>query len=269
MKTRIISLLSFSLLLTLFFGCEKEYDAIIDSKSSNYQVNLVQPSDSITYNPADSLITIRISFNSGSTIQSVYCDVYASDNLKKNTSPVSLLDNGNSANGDDIANDGKFANKFPLSESYPNGIYSIRYFVTDKSNITKEAAVGTFKYNNGQANIAPIISDDIIEPDTAIVNDTTVILTSVRAFDSNGLSDIEKVYFVVYRPNGTTSGIQNVLFDDGNVSLHGDQIAGDGIYSLLIQITSANAKGTYRFEFQAKDRGGKLSNIINHLVLIQ
>ena len=30
-----------------------------------------------------------------------------------------------------------------------------------------------------------------------------------------------------------------------------------------------NDKGTYRFEFQAIDRGGKLSNIIDHFVLIQ
>ena len=87
--------------------------------------------------------------------------------------------------------------------------------------------------------------------------------------DQNGLSDIDKVYFLVYRPDGTTNNSQNLMFDDGNLTDHGDQSAGDGIYSLLIQITSANQKGTYRLEFQAKDRGGKLSNIINHSLLIQ
>ena len=51
----------------------------------------------------------------------------------------------------------------------------------------------------------------------AVVTDTTIILTSINVFDENGLSDIDKVYFVVYRPNGTTSGAQNVLFDDGLV----------------------------------------------------
>jgi hypothetical protein len=59
------------------------------------------------------------------------------------------------------------------------------------------------------------------------------------------------------------------MFDDGNLTEHGDLTSGDGIYSLLIQITSANDKGTYRLEFQARDRGGKLSNIINHSLLIQ
>jgi len=268
MKIKILTILSLNLILALFWGCEQEFDNVIENYISDYQVKLVAPSDSIQYNQADSLIAIRIAFNSGSNIQSVFCDIYAADNSKLTSSPLSLLDNGNLKNGDDVANDGSFANKFPLSEYYPNGIYNIKYFVTDKSNSTNQVALGTFKFDNGQANIAPIISDDVVDPDTAIVTATTVILTSIKVFDQNGLSDINKVYFVVYRPNGTTSGTQNILFDDGLAS-HGDQTASDGIYSLLIEIYSTNTKGTYRLEFQAKDRGGKLSNIINHSLLIQ
>jgi len=268
MKIKILTILSLNIILSLFWGCEQEFDNVIENYIPEFQVKLVSPSDSIQYSQADSLITVRIAFNSASTIQSVYCEVYASDNTKLNSSPLSLWDNGQIANGDDAANDGSYANKIPLSGSYPNGIYNIKYFVTDKSNSTNQVALGTFKFNNGQANIAPIISNDIVDPDTAVVTDTTIILTSINVFDENGLSDIDKVYFVVYRPNGTTSGAQNVLFDDGLAS-HGDQTAGDGIYSLIIEIYSTNAKGTYRLEFQAKDRGGKLSNIINHSLHIQ
>ncbi len=269
MKTKILIYLNLTLILTFFLGCEKDFDSVIENYNPDYQVKLVSPSDSIQYNPLDSLINVRIAFNSTVNIQSVYCDVYASDNSKLNAGPLTLLDNGRIENGDDVANDGSFANKFPLSEAYPNGIYNIKYFVTDKSNSTNQVALGTFKFDNGQANIAPIISDDIVDPDTAIVTDTTIILTSIKVFDQNGLSDIDKIYFIVYRPNGTTSGAQNLMFDDGNLSQHGDQTAGDGIYSLIISINSTNAKGTYRLEFQAKDRGGKLSNIINHSLLIQ
>jgi hypothetical protein len=269
MKIKIFTILSLSLILTLFWGCEKEYDNVIENFNPDYQVKIVSPSDSIEYNPVDSLIIIRIEFNSTSNIQNVFCDVYASDNRKLNSSPLTLLDNGKAANGDDVSNDGSFANKIPLSTTYPNGIYNIKYFVTDKSNSTNQVALGTFKYNNGQNNIAPVISDDIVDPDTAIVTTTTVILTSIKVFDQNGLSDIDKSYFIVYRPDGTTNNNQNLLFDDGNIAEHGDQIASDGVYSLLIQITSSNQKGTYRLEFQAKDRGAKLSNIINHSLLIQ
>ena len=60
--------------------------------------------------------------------------------------------------------------KFHLVNHYPNGIYNIKYFVTDKSNSTNQVALGTFKFNNGQANIAPIISNDIVDPDTSSCN---------------------------------------------------------------------------------------------------
>lgn len=256
------------LLIFIFIGCDKKYDNVIENSNPDYQVTLVAPSDSLRFNPLDSLISIRIAFNSATNIENVFCDIYASDNKKLNSSPLTLLDNGKAANGDDVANDGSYANKIALSEYYPNGIYNIKYFVTDKSSTTKQVALGTFKFDNGQANLAPIIFDDIVDPDSAIVTDTTIILTSIKVSDQNGLSDIDKVYFVVYRPNGTTSNNQNLMFDDG-LSVHGDQTAGDGIYSLIIEIYSTNTKGTYRLEFQAKDRGAKLSNIINHTLLIQ
>jgi hypothetical protein len=250
-----------------FFGCEQKFDKVVDSFNNDYQVVNVLPSDTFYYNSADSLITISIKFNSISTIQNVFCDVYASDDSKIAT--IDLFDDGRSSNGDAVSGDKIFSNKLPLSHNYPNGNYNIKYYVTDKSNSTKQVALGTFDYNNGQNNVAPVISNDIVEPDTAIVTSTTVIQTSIKVFDQNGLSDIEKVYFVVYKPDGTTNNFQNTMFDDGNLVVNGDQSSADGIYSLLIQITSTNAKGTYRIEFQAKDRGGKLSNIINHSLLIQ
>ena len=87
--------------------------------------------------------------------------------------------------------------------------------------------------------------------------------------DPNGANDILEVYFKVYKPDGTTNDIKVFLFDDGNTQENGDLIAGDGIYSRLILVDQSNDKGTYRFEFQAKDRSGELSNIINHFVLVQ
>lgn len=270
MKIKSFKVIALNLILVfIFIGCEKEYDTVIENYIPDYQVKLVSPSDSVRYNPVDSLITIRIEFNSATNIQSVYCDVYASDNSKLNTSPLSLLDNGQIANGDDVANDGSFANKIPLSEYYPNGTYNIKYYTTDKFEVTKQVALGTFIYHNGQPNVAPAISNDIVNPDSAVVTSPIVILTSVKAADQNGPRDIERVYFLVYRPNGTTNNNQNLMFDDGDIDVHGDQVAGDGIYSLLIQITPANTKGTYRFEFAAKDRSGDLSNLINHSVVIQ
>jgi len=112
----------------------------------------------------------------------------------------------------------------------------------------------------------PVISNSAIEPDTVVVTATVEILTSLEATDPDENGDIEGVYFSVYRPDGTVS--QKIfLFDDGNPE-NGDAIAGDGIYSRLIEVNEYNDKGTYRFEFQAENKAGSLSNIINHFVLI-
>ena len=257
------------LLPILILGCEQTFDNIIDVVQNNYQVTLVSPTDSITFRANDSLITIRMNFTSSSEVSDVFCDIIASDQSKLNSSPFQLFDNGDPSTGDATSGDNRFANKFPLSEFYPNGIYNIKYYVKNANESLQQVALGSFKYNNGQDNLPPEIANTVVDPDTAVVTAPTVIFTSVEASDPNGQNDILKVYFIVYKPDGSTNDSELELFDDGNIDDHGDLIAGDGIYSRLIQINETNDKGTYRFEFQAKDRGGKSSNIIDHFVLIQ
>ena len=158
---------------------------------------------------------------------------------------------------------------FVLHRQDPIGSYNVKFSVTGFDGINREVASSSFYFNNGQDNVPPVISNSAIEPDTVEVTQPTVIFTSIDVADSNGLNDISEVYFKVYKPDGTTNNNNILLFDDGNVSEHGDLHAGDGTYSRLIQVDQSNDKGTYRFEFQAKDRSGELSNIINHYVLIQ
>lgn len=257
------------LLPLLLIGCDKKYNEVVEAYQNNYQVNSVSPADSVRYTAGDSLITIRIDFYSSSQVNEVYCRVIASNGSELTSSYLQLFDNGNSSNGDITADDNSFANKFPLSKYYPNGYYTTKYFVQETHGELRRVAEGKFKYNNGQDNLPPIISNDIVNPDTIMVTDTTTILTSVEANDPNGKNDISKVFFIVYKPNGSTNNNEIQLYDDGDQVKHGDQRAGDGIYSLLIQVDQTNDKGTYRFKFQSRDRSGILSNAINHFVLIQ
>lgn len=247
----------------LLWGCEKTFDNVIDTSTDKYQVSsVVRIPDKDTIDlkiPADSLLRLRIIFTPESEIKKTYFDIYASDNSRLNSSPVEMTE----------ISDNIFENQFILKREYPIGNYTIKFFASGNSGNTQQVALRTFYFNNGQDNLAPVISNSIIEPDTVVVNDTTVIFCSVEATDSNGAIDISEVYFKVYKPDGTTNNNKVLLFDDGNVSEHGDLIAGDGIFSRLIQVDQSNQKGTYRFEFQAKDRSGALSNIINHYVLIQ
>jgi hypothetical protein len=254
---RIYSLIFIPLLL---WGCEKTYDSVIDVTQNEYQVTSVAGiKDTVDLKvPGDSLMNVRLIFSSGSRFNTAYFDVYASDNSKLNPSPFELFQ----------ITDIIYQNEFILMRENPIGNYRVNFFVTGFDGKTNQVAVKSFYFNNGQDNVAPVISNSVVEPDTAVVTDTTIIFTSVEAMDSNSTSDISQVYFTVYRPDNTTNGNKLELFDNGNL-LNGDLMAGDGIYSLLIQVNQTNDKGTYRFEFQAKDRSGALSNILNHFVLIQ
>ena len=248
------------LLPVILFGCEKSFENVIDVLQNNYQVNLINHKDSVDLrNPADSLLDVRIGFAFGSQINRVFFDVIASDNSLLTPSPIEMFDISNNL----------YSNQIKLKKEYPNGTYKINYTVKDFNDVNSLVAVSYFLFNNGQGNAPPEISNTVVEPDTVIVNAPTVIFTSVDVADPNGQNDILKVFFILYRPNGTTNGTELELFDDGNINDHGDQVAGDGTFSRLIQVDESNDKGTYRFEFLAKDRSGEFSNILNHYVVIQ
>jgi hypothetical protein len=246
----------------LIWGCEQTYDNVVDTSTENYQVSsIVGVKDSINLyqSPEDSILDLKIIFTSHSEINKVYFDIIGSNGSQLNQSPIEMLE--------DSLNE--FEKRFILSSQNPNGVYSIKFSATGSNGINKQVAVSNFYFINGQDIFPPIISNSVVDPDTVIVNQPTVIFTSVEAMDQNGSGDILEVYFIVYRPDGTSNNSRVQLFDDGNTSVSGDVAEGDGIYSRLIQVDQSNQKGTYRFEFQAKDRSNALSNIINHYVLIQ
>jgi hypothetical protein len=250
----------FLLIPLLIWGCEKTYENLIDTSTDNFQVNSLSGIKDINLleNPEDSILTFTMTFSSGSFVSDAYFDIYFSDNSKVNSSPVEMQE----------IFDNTYSAQYFLGRANPIGNYTVRFSAIGIEGTAKQVALGSFQFNNGQENLPPEISNTVIDPDTAVVNDTTIIFTSVEAMDPNGASDILEIYFIVYRPDGTTNNSKVLLFDDGKPE-NGDVLAGDGIYSRLIQVNQNNQKGTYRFEFRAKDRLGDLSNIINHFVLIQ
>ena len=245
----------------LIWGCEQTYDNVIDTSTENYQVSLIAGiKDTVDLKvPADSLLSLRLIFTPQSVVNKTYFSIIASDFTQLNSSPIEMVEIG----------DNVFENNFVLTSQNPNGNYTVKFSVSDFDGNNKQVAVSNFYFNNGQDNIPPQILNSVIDPDTVVVTQPTVLFTSVEAIDPNGSSDILEVYFKVFRPDGTTNNNKFLLFDDGNVNENGDVTAGDGIYSRLIQVDQSNQKGTYRFEFQAEDRSSALSNIINHYVLIQ
>jgi hypothetical protein len=118
-----------------------------------------------------------------------------------------------------------------------------------------------------EKNLPPIVFD-LQAPTTISRNakpDTHLI--SVRATDPNIPCDgIARVFFNTYKPNNElSSGSPFAMRDDGQ---QGDAVAGDGRYSLVIQITPLNATGNYRFEFQAEDKKGARSEKLIHIIMV-
>lgn len=254
-------------LLLILPGCEKKYDTVIDTSSYTYRVTSVKTFPVYKYAVGDSLLTLNIGFNSSENIIAVYFDLYSSANKKLNSAPVQMFDSGFEEHGDDVKGDNIFSNKFPLSQSDPNGIYEVRYFVSDKSASTNQVATIQFRYDNSQENVPPVISN-LIAPDSVALSDTGAvpIFISVDAFDENGPGDIELVFFNSFLPNGSpSSGNPFIMYDDGT---NGDIVAGDGTYSLVVGLPPTAAKGTYRWEFQARDRTKTLSNKIIHNIVV-
>lgn len=273
-----IFLILFSALV--FISCEKEFSGVVDYTPDNFQVISVAPSGEVFYNALDSLITIRINFLQNSKVAQVTCDIYSPDNRRMNSSPIILFDNGNPEFGDDIANDNRFANKFPLSTYDPVGVYSIRFYTSTAYSGNKQIAQTSFDYNNGQENIAPVISNLVMVDSTTSnpidsINVDRTFIFSVQADDPNGYNDISIVYFELFRPDGSvvTDGSGNSkfrMFDNGNIQVYGDAIAGDSIFSFKNKFLDdpSTQRGNWTFEFQAQDRGGLLSNKLTKVLKV-
>ena len=262
-------------LIPLFlWGCGNKFDGLIDTSTTSYQVTFVNSSNDTLFVPGDSLIVVSISLNSSVGIKSIYFNINDPDGNQLNSSPVPMYDDVNNAlHGDVTINDKTFSNKYPFSQSYFNGKYTIQYFIVNANNQTSLAAEHSFIYNNNIADVPPFVSN-LVAPDTVSQLDTSIVAinVSITASDPNGAKDIQIVFYNSFLPNGNPSQ-QNpiIMYDDGT---HGDAIPGDGIYSATVQLPPKTAippvpLGTFRWEFQAQDREKKTSNIIIHNIVIK
>src|ERR1035437_4359898 len=124
-------------LIPLFlWGCGNKNNEVIDSGITNYQVTNVNSFNDSLYVSGDSLIVVTISLNSSAGVKSIYFNITGPDGSNVNSSPVPLFDDGNIAlHGDVAKGDNIFSNKYPFSQSYLNGNYTIQYYLVNNNNI--------------------------------------------------------------------------------------------------------------------------------------
>jgi hypothetical protein len=135
-----------------------------------------------------------------------------------------------------------------------------------------------------QLNHPPSLSD-VQAPDTIVLGTVSQqFKLTVTATDPDGLTDVAKVFFHSYKPDGTITNHGNafLMYDDGSENIivppdivSGDIVKGDGIYTLTVSISPTDSegkptdRGAYRFEFQATDRSNANSNTLTHFVYVK
>jgi len=95
----------------------------------------------------------------------------------------------------------------------------------------------------------PVLSN-LAVPDTILTGIDQRYIFSVKCEDQNGLDDIDSVSFRISTNSGQLV-VSGIMFDDGNYDAHGDNVPGDGKYSIRLKFDLVT--GDYRFAVQVVD----------------
>ena len=172
--------------------------------------------------------------------------------------------NDSGINGDIIRGDGRFSAL--LSHSLTDsGLGSFRFLISafDLDSNTAE----NFELLLNITNYKPVLTF-VSATNSVALGDS--IFIEVAVTDSNGLSDIRKVTYDVFRHTDSTLIQDNtfVMIDDGTL---GDKISGDGIYSVTQPTRPANeggSTGTFDFLIKAEDFTGEKSDTLTVTVTL-
>lgn len=270
-KLSLISLL----ILLVFTACEDIPNDVIDSTDPDYRLLAINVPSEFFYSPSDSVFTTSAKFENTSTIARVWFNIVTDDGTASIKQNVQMLDDGSSESGDSSANDGTYTGNTILGESIASRNYVIEYYVENNARIgddkTQLVASHTFLFTSNSENFPPQISN-LIMPDSIKLDE--LFEFSIEAYDPNGLVDINRVYYELYRPDGSlvenSQGISKFpLSDNGDTNETGDLIAGDAIFTMRLMIPNGQQVGEWRFEFTAEDNFGALSNTIIHTLTVQ
>jgi hypothetical protein len=277
----------FAVCFSIFFllGCEKKFDTVINSPESvpflsnaHFSLRTVYSdtmyNDQGLKNPND-LLTMRgvvstkvVHADGKDKIESVHFNL--SENLASSLVKEGILfDNG--IFPDQYAGDSLYtqAVEFQLGRVFV-GKFTLSVWSIDKSGNQSNVIylpLEILRRDNQKPILSNLQMDSIAH--IASTTDTLQLFIKINATDPDGQSDVASVYFNSFRPPSglPASGNPYLLYDNGD-PIHGDAVAGDGIYSQIIILPPSTVTGTYRFEFHALDRSFDSSNVIIKNILV-
>lgn len=179
-----------------------------------------------------------------------------------NEETIYFLDNG--LEGDSVAGDGRYSARFiPLAGQFELGYYTLFIKSADASGNLSAEVTGLFWSIDGDG---PVLCNPLA-PDSLQRGSEGTSQVTVIAYDPDGLADIDSVYFISTRPDGSSNGAHLYMFDDG--STYDDAVAGDGQYTITIQHPDSSSQlGDYVFTFYALDIQENQSNNPEHILTV-
>lgn len=144
------------------------------------------------------------------------------------------------------------------------GVYTVLVYAVDESGSLSDNVRGMLTFS-GQGE--PPVLLDVAAPDTvrrpAEGEDPVLLRLYATVTDPDGLSSIsEVVFWNVARPSAVIE-----MADDG--TSYGDLSENDGVYTRTVQIVSGNDPGETVLAFQATDRSGLKSNIVEKTIVVE
>ncbi len=156
---------------------------------------------------------------------------------------------------DTVSGDSRYSTKFlPLDGEFQFGFYRFSARAMDSGGNISMPRDTIFWIVDGDK---PVLFNPV-GPDSLEKGSLDIYYIFINAYDPDGLADIDSVYFIVTRPDGSSNGTHRYLHDDGQF---GDINQGDSIFTLGIQAPAPqNQSGDYLFTFYALDIQGNWSN---------
>ena len=269
-----------SLASILAFGCERTENSVLESVGATPTLSEVSISpttintDSITVGSTrkpDDILQLRVAIFArashplGSQNISAVRFAIGREGGPSTLSVGELFDNGSEP--DQLKGDGIFSGRASFQiQRVENGTYLAEVSAEDLKGFVSNAVILPLQIIRTNQ---PAVLSDLQAPDTVkLASQDQLLVLQVKAFDPNGLEDIQRVVFNSFRPDGRGSSSNPFqMFDDGDPN-HGDATGGDGVYSLRIVLPANTPTGAYRFEFQAFDKANEGSNMIIHLMTV-
>ncbi len=228
---------------------------VLESAAQVLEVLLNQPPELTEFSFPDSIFSdmgpVQVSFtvNDGDGLKDIRWVLIRG--LKEGSSAVSFQDTVFNPLNNSPVFTANIDSNFAIGKT---GNYQLEFLAQDRFGDKSEVKTHNIFVEN-----PPPVFVGVSVPDTLEIpaSGSVIAAFTAKVTDQPSLADIDSVYFDSYLPNGNASSSNPfIMYDDGTVE-SGDVQAGDGIYTVTIQLPAGTPSGDYLFKFYATDKAGQ------------